>query len=98
MDGIEQRFLSVSDVAKRIGISRGMVDILVRKGVLPAPVELTPRLKRWDRHAVDAALIGNAGLSGAGQASMADITRGIADGILAKGRLSAAKAARRRHG
>lgn len=92
------RYLSVTAVAEYVGISKSMVDILVRRGVLPVPIELTPRMKRWDRLAIDAALCGSTAPAGSSHASVADITREIANGILAEGRLSAAKAARRRVG
>lgn len=50
------RYLSAPQVAQYLSISRSMVDVLVRRGRIPAPVELTPRLKRWDRDAIDATL------------------------------------------
>lgn len=92
-----RRYLNATDVANYISISRTMVDILVGRGVLPEPIELTPRLKRWDRLAIDKALSGSKSTIPDPQLSATDIFRGIADGILAKGRLPSTKATRRRH-
>ena len=91
------RYVDATGVAKHISISRSMVDILVKRGILPAPIELTPRLKRWDLHAVDKALAQNPTLAPSTR-SVTDISRSIADDIVAQRRLSAAKGARRRHG
>lgn len=52
----EARYLSPADLASYLSISRGMIEPLVKAGRLPEPVYLTPRLPRWDREAVDAAL------------------------------------------
>jgi predicted DNA-binding transcriptional regulator AlpA len=52
------RYLSAQDVAAYMRISRSMVDHLVEAGKLPRPIPLTPRLKRWDKEAIDAALVG----------------------------------------
>lgn len=53
---VQPRYLSTTDLAAYLGVSRNMVDRLVKSGRLPQPVYLTKRLPRWDREAVDAAL------------------------------------------
>lgn len=53
---MQPRYLSASDLAEYLSISRSMVSALVESGRLPKPVYLTPRLARWDREAVDEAM------------------------------------------
>lgn len=53
---ITPRYLSASDLAAYLSISRTMVATLVESGRLPQPVYLTPKLPRWDREAVDEAM------------------------------------------
>ena len=50
------RYLNLSEVADYLSVSRTTVQQLTRSGTLPQPIYLTPRLPRWDRQAVDAAL------------------------------------------
>lgn len=88
------RYLDARTLADYLSISRTMVDQLVERGRLPKPIELTPRLKRWDREAVDAALAGTPLSVQRGRAA-SDIVRGIADG-LAQGRSARPKAAQGR--
>jgi predicted DNA-binding transcriptional regulator AlpA len=93
----EGRYLNAAAVAEYLSVSRNMVDILVQRGALPKPIILTSRLKRWDRLAIDAKLAGASAPSPA-RPSAAELSRGIADDIIAKGRLSATKDARKRRG
>ncbi len=59
-DRIEPRYLTADQVCEYLSISRGTIDKLVREKRIPAPIMLTPRLPRWDRLAIDAALAGTA--------------------------------------
>lgn len=52
----QPRYLSPKDMAAYLSVSRNMVDRLVDAGKLPKPVYLTPKLPRWDREKVDAAI------------------------------------------
>jgi predicted DNA-binding transcriptional regulator AlpA len=85
------RYLDARGVADYISISRAMVDILVDRGVLPAAIELSPRLKRWDREAIDAALARSPSRMQPSR-NADDIVRSVADG-LAEGRPARPKAA-----
>lgn len=76
----DARYLDARGVAEYLSISRAMVDVLVRRGKLPRPIFLTPRLPRWDREAIDRALAGQPASLHAGK-STSDIVRGIADGL-----------------
>ena len=86
------RYIDADALADYISVSRSSIPRLIKDGVLPAPIELTSKIKRWDREAVDAKL---AGTPQSPARSLADITKGIADGI-AQGRVSPKKAAGRR--
>lgn len=50
------RWMTRAMLARDLCVSEDTVDALVAQGKLPKPVYLTPRLPRWDRHAVDEAL------------------------------------------
>jgi predicted DNA-binding transcriptional regulator AlpA len=54
----EARYLGRRDLAAYLSCSENKVDDMVRKGKLPEPVYLEPRMPRWDREAVDTALSG----------------------------------------
>lgn len=88
------RYLDAQAAAEYLSISRSTLDLLVDRGVLPKPRELTPRVKRWDREAIDKAIAAGQ-VDDPGQ-STTDIARSIADDIVAQRRLSPAKGARRR--
>lgn len=47
------RYLGRKDLATYLSCSENKVDDMVRKGKLPEPVYLEPRMPRWDREAVD---------------------------------------------
>src|SRR4051812_39267714 len=49
-------YLSRATLAAVLDISESAVDEMVRRGVLPRPVRLSPRCVRWRWLAVDAAL------------------------------------------
>jgi predicted DNA-binding transcriptional regulator AlpA len=92
----DPRYLDQQAVAAYLMISRAMVGQLVERGKLPPPVELTPRLKRWDRQAIDAALA--SGAAGPLRPSLDSATRGIVDDIVtAQRRPARHEAPRRRH-
>lgn len=90
------RYRDASGVAAYLSISRAMVDILVQRGVLPPPIVLTPRLKRWDIHAIDAVLADHPGAVQPSR-SADDVVRGVADGFAAEGHTARHKTAQRRH-
>ncbi|WP_175429669.1 helix-turn-helix transcriptional regulator [Azospirillum argentinense] len=50
------RWMTRSELAKELRVSEDTVRSLEAQGKLPPPVYLTPRLPRYDRLAVDAAL------------------------------------------
>ena len=50
------RYLSLKAVGEYLMIAPQTVEDLVRSGRLPRPIELAPRLERWDKEAIDAAL------------------------------------------
>lgn len=52
----DKKFLTPKEVAQYLGVSRSTVSKLVRDGVLPEPKELSPRVRRFSREDVDAAL------------------------------------------
>lgn len=89
------RYLDARGVADYMSISRAMVDILVTRGILPPAIELTPRLKRWDREAIDAALARSTAYVQPSR-DVDAIVRGIGDD-LAKGRPARSKAPSGRH-
>lgn len=88
------RYLDTRGVADYLTISRNMVPILVQRGALPPPVQLSDRIKRWDREAIDAALAGGE-INVQGRESLDAATRRMAD-ELAKGRPNNSKAPRGR--
>lgn len=86
------RYIDAEALAEYISVSRSSIPRLIKDGVLPPPIELTEKIKRWDREAIDAKL---AGTPQSPVRSLSDVARGIADGI-AKGHVPAKKAAGRR--
>jgi len=88
------RYLDTRGVADYLMISRNMVPILVQRGSLPPPVQLSARLKRWDREAIDAALAGKK-INVQGRETLDEATRRMAN-ELAKGRPNGSKASRGR--
>jgi predicted DNA-binding transcriptional regulator AlpA len=86
------RYLSAGGVAEYLSISRAMVDIFVERGVLPKAIELSSRVKRWDRQAIDAALAAPASPVHPAQ-NVDDIVRGVADGLATERRPARSKAA-----
>lgn len=50
------RWLTRRELADDLRVTVETVDSLVERGKLPRPVYLSPRLPRFDRHAVDAKL------------------------------------------
>ena len=90
-----QRYLDAQGVADYLSVSRNMVPILVSRGVIPKPIEISSRLKRWDVQAIDARLAG--GSSDVTRASGAELTRRMADEIRSQGGGRKARNARRRH-
>jgi predicted DNA-binding transcriptional regulator AlpA len=88
------RYLDTRAVATYLSVSRYAVAMLVSKGRIPKPIELAPRLKRWDREAIDAALAGTKSHPENGPATR-DLVNQVAH-ELAQGRPAQPKAARRR--
>ena len=76
----DSRYLDARGVADYLSISRTLVDQLVERGLLPKPIALTERVKRWDREAIDTALAGTALARQSGRAA-SDIIRGVADDL-----------------
>lgn len=93
---LHARYLDATGVADYLSISSAMVDQLTERGVLPKPILLTKRLKRWDRDAIDQVLA-NGALPNVGplRRSTTDIARKIADD-LAAGNTQSKKAPARR--
>ncbi len=90
---VEARYLDLCGLAEYLSVSRTAVLQMVKVGRLPQPIRLSPRLPRWDRLAVDAAL---ASAGEAGVQSHDEIVRRVADGLAAQGRPTRSQAARRR--
>lgn len=93
----ETRYLDLQGVADYLSIGRTTVQQLVERNVLPKPIYLTPRLPRWDRHALDAAVARNAGIAVQSADDPTEAVRELCNEF-AKGRSSGIKAPRRRYG
>jgi predicted DNA-binding transcriptional regulator AlpA len=65
-------YLSRSDLATELSIAESTVDEMVRRGVLPQPVKLSPGCVRWRWASVDAAL---ASLEGRGNDTPSDLAQ-----------------------
>ena len=75
--GPEPRWLSARDTADYISVRVGDLSRLVKQDRLPAPSYLLgPKQPRWDRVAVDAGFIGQAGQEDVG-AAVEKIVQGI---------------------
>lgn len=59
MNTITPRLMKKSDACAYLNIEEGTFDLWMKAGRIPAPLEGT---KRWDRHAIDAALDKASGL------------------------------------
>lgn len=57
---MQPRYLSRKDLAAYLSCSENKVDDMVRRGRLPKPVYLEPRMPRWDREKVDIAMAADA--------------------------------------
>lgn len=57
---VQPRYLSKKDLASYLSCSENKVADMVRRGKLPNPIYLEPRMPRWDREAVDMAVNRNA--------------------------------------
>ena len=60
---IQRLAASKATLATALDVSESTVDELVRRGVLPKPLKLTPRCARWSWTAVQQALTSLAGVS-----------------------------------
>ena len=49
------RWLNANEVADRYGCGRVTVYRMVKRGLIPAPVQFSGRMSRWDVEALDAA-------------------------------------------
>lgn len=49
------RWLTVEQVASRYGCGRVTVYRMVKRGLIPAPVQFSGRMSRWDIHALNEA-------------------------------------------
>ena len=90
------RYIDAETLADYISVSRSSLPRLIKDGVLPAPIDLTDKIKRWDREAVDAKL---AGTAQSPTRTASDVARETADEIAARSaqrRLQTKKAAGRR--
>lgn len=63
-------FMSRAELAWELSISQSTVDELVRRGVIPGPVKLTPGCVRWSWTAVETALASLAGTTDDGDPFM----------------------------
>lgn len=54
-------FMSRAELAWELSVSQSTVDELVRRGVIPGPMKLTPGCVRWSWTAVETALASLAG-------------------------------------
>lgn len=52
----EPRYLNARDTAHYLSIGVSTLHQLVNAGRLPKPIVLTPRVKRWDKVAIDQAI------------------------------------------
>lgn len=50
-----QRWLNAEQVAARYGCGRVTVYRMVKRGLIPAPVQFSGRMSRWDVNALNAA-------------------------------------------
>jgi predicted DNA-binding transcriptional regulator AlpA len=91
----EPRYMDAQAVAAYLSVCVDTLDSLVERGILPPPIRLTKRLKRWDREAIDARLAGAGAKRHAGR-SADEIFKEIADGFASQGRAARQKAAARR--
>ncbi|MBS4046548.1 MAG: hypothetical protein KG075_09430 [Alphaproteobacteria bacterium] len=57
---MDARFLSRRGLAAYLSCSENKIRDMVRRGRLPAPVYLEPRMPRWDREAVDSVVLKDA--------------------------------------
>lgn len=51
------RYLRASDACVYIGVSRASLYRLVKRGVAPKPIKLSPGLVVWDREDLDRAIL-----------------------------------------
>ena len=51
-----ERLLKITDVMEIIGCARSKVYELVKSGVLPPPIYITPTMPRWQQKAVNQAI------------------------------------------
>lgn len=63
-------FISRAELAWELSISQSTVDELVRRGVIPGPMKLTPGCVRWSWIAVEIALASLAGTTDDGDPFM----------------------------
>jgi predicted DNA-binding transcriptional regulator AlpA len=63
-------FMSRAELAWELSISQSTVDELVRRGVIPGPMKLTPGCVRWSWTAVETALASLAGTTDDGDPFM----------------------------
>ena len=71
-------YMSRKELAWELSSSESTVDELVRRGVIPPPIKLTPGCVRWWWPAVEAALANVAGTADDGDAYMAGAINAIA--------------------
>jgi predicted DNA-binding transcriptional regulator AlpA len=53
-DILQARWLNANQVAVRYGCDRVTVYRMVKRGQIPAPVQFSGRMSRWDANALDA--------------------------------------------
>lgn len=51
----QTRWLNANEVAARYGCGRVTIYRMVKRGQIPAPVQFSGRMSRWDINALDAA-------------------------------------------
>lgn len=55
MPDTNTRWLNANEVAQRYGCGRVTIYRMVKRGLIPAPVQFSGRMSRWDVEALNAA-------------------------------------------